>query len=523
MIPSLPKTAVTAFVLALVIAALLTPNLRRFAEAHGFLDEPKDSRRIHRRAVPRIGGLAVVAAFYAPLLGLLLYETDLGRLFYENGVRGMSLLLGGFAIAALGLYDDLRGANAWQKFAVQFGVAGALWSCGYRIEQVSLPGGALELGLFALPLTLVWIVGLINAMNLIDGLDGLAGGVALCAVLTNLVVSMVRGQPIMTLCMAALAGALIGFLFYNFNPASIFLGDTGSLFLGYVLAVSSIRTHQKSSAVVSLLVPVVALAVPIVDTALAMGRRALTGRSMFSGDRDHIHHRLLDLGLSQRQAALVLYATSVVLGGVALALAFANDPAVAWILVALSIAGFVALRRLGFFHVGGDMLRLRKRNLAMRSAVDNIALSLRRAGSVGDVLDSVKIFASVVSADQMRVYLRSADLALQGVKATVLRGPSRLPINGHANDAPAPFLAHFNLPDEMGKVELEWHDGRVELDRDHELATEVMCGHIAHALRRVAPEIMLPLRESRPIWAPIEPFVTSLALARDRRRRDSDA
>src|SRR5438874_419385 len=325
MIPSLPKTAVTAFVLALVIAALLTPNLRRFAEAHGLLDEPKDSRRIHRRAVPRIGGLAVVAAFYAPLLGLLLYETDLGRLFYENGVRGMSLLLGGFAIAALGLYDDLRGANAWQKFALQFGVAGALWSCGYRIEQVSLPGGALELGLFALPLTLVWVVGLINAMNLIDGLDGLAGGVALCAVLTNLVVSIVRGQPIMTLCMAALAGALIGFLFYNFNPASIFLGDTGSLFLGYVLAVSSIRTHQKSSAVVSLLVPVVALAVPIVDTALAMGRRALTGRPMFSGDRDHIHHRLLGLGLSQRQVVLVLYGASIVLGGVALALAFVND------------------------------------------------------------------------------------------------------------------------------------------------------------------------------------------------------
>jgi UDP-GlcNAc:undecaprenyl-phosphate GlcNAc-1-phosphate transferase len=424
----------------------------------------------------------------------------------------------------LGLYDDLRGANAWQKFAVQFGVAGSLYWCGYRIEQVSLPGGALELGLFALPITLVWIVGLINAMNLIDGLDGLAGGVALCAVLTNLVVSMVRGQPIMTLCMAALAGALIGFLFYNFNPASIFLGDTGSLFLGYVLAVSSIRTHQKSSAVVSLLVPLVALAVPIVDTALAMGRRALTGRPMFSGDRDHIHHRLLGLGLSQRQAALVLYAASIVLGGIALALAFANDPAVAWILVALSIAGFIALRRLGFFHAGANMFRLRKRNLELRSAVDNIALSLRRAGTVGDVLDSVKVFASIVSADRMRVYLQSAELALHNsVKSAVLRGPSLQLINSQANDVPAPFLARFSLPDDMGKVELEWHDGRLELDRDHELATEVMCGHIAHALRRVAPETMLPPPEPRLIWPPIESLVDSLAPVRDRRRRDSDA
>src|SRR2546421_12464368 len=189
MIPSLPKTAITAFALALVIAALLTPNLRRFAEAHGLLDQPKDSRRVHRRAVPRIGGLAVVAAFYGPLLGLLLYETELGRRFYERGASGISLLVGGFAIAALGLYDDLRGANAWQKFAVQFGVAGALYWCGYRIEQVSLPGGALELGLFALPLTLVWIVGLINAMNLIYGLDGLAASGALCAGLTNRAVS----------------------------------------------------------------------------------------------------------------------------------------------------------------------------------------------------------------------------------------------------------------------------------------------------------------------------------------------
>src|SRR5207237_10057622 len=181
------------------------------------------------------------------------------------------------------------------------------------------------------PVTVLWIVGIINAINLIDGLDGLAGGVALCAVVTNLIVSSMQPHHMMTLCMATLAGALLGFLFYNFNPASIFLGDTGSLFLGYVLAVSSIRTHQKSSAVVSLLVPVVVLAVPIVDTALAMGRRALTGRSMFSGDRDHIHHRLLDLGLSQRQATLVLYATSVVLGGVALALGFANEPPVPWI------------------------------------------------------------------------------------------------------------------------------------------------------------------------------------------------
>src|SRR5712671_3085959 len=387
MIPSLARTAVAAFLLALMIAALLTPNLRRFAEARGLFDEPKDSRRMHRRAIPRIGGLAVVAAFYLPLVGLLVYEPALGRYFYSKGWVGFSFLLGGLAIAGLGLYDDLRGANAYQKFAVQFAVAAMLYPCGYRIEQIALPGGALTLGIFAFPVTVVWIVGVINAINLIDGLDGLAGGVALCAVLTNLVVAASQPHLIMTLCMATLAGALLGFLIYNFNPASIFLGDTGALFLGYVLAASSIRTNHKSTTVisVSLLVPMVALALPILDTLLAMGRRAIAGRSMFSGDREHIHHRLLRLGLSQRQVVLLLYAASFVFGGAALILALTDEPAVRWIVVAVFGGTFLVLRRLGFFRGTLAAMRARRRNLALRSAMADIAFSLRRASSVADI------------------------------------------------------------------------------------------------------------------------------------------
>src|SRR5712671_4156975 len=457
MIPSLLKTSVAAFLLALMIAALLTPNLRRFAEARGLFDEPKDSRRMHRRAIPRIGGLAVVAAFYLPLVGLLVYEPALGRYFYSKGWVGFSFLLGGLAIAGLGLYDDLRGANAYQKFAVQFAVAAMLYPCGYRIEQIALPGGALTLGIFAFPVTVVWIVGVINAINLIDGLDGLAGGVALCAVLTNLVVAASQPHLIMTLCMATLAGALLGFLIYNFNPASIFLGDTGALFLGYVLAASSIRTNHKSTTVisVSLLVPMVALALPILDTLLAMGRRAISGRPMFSGDREHIHHRLLRLGLSQRQVALALYGASVLLGAVALTLSFVSEPAVAWILVADSLAAFLALRQLGFFRAGAQMFQLRRRNLALRSAVDKIAGALRRATSVGDVLDSAKAFASLVCADRVRVFLESADVALhESVRSPAVLAPSVLPVNGHVNEVARPFLANFSLPHALGKVEL---------------------------------------------------------------------
>jgi UDP-GlcNAc:undecaprenyl-phosphate GlcNAc-1-phosphate transferase len=495
--PTSPRTAIAAFTLALMIAALLTPNLRRFAEQRGLLDEPRDSRKIHPRGLPRIGGLAIIAAFYGPLIGLLLYETDLGALFYADGWPSIALLGGGLAIAALGLFDDLRGAGARTKLIVEFAIAAGLYYCGYQIREISFPGfagGGFEFGLLAFPLTMLWIVGVINAMNLIDGLDGLAGAVALCAVSTNLIVAIVRVEPVMMLCMAALAGALIGFLFYNFNPASIFMGDSGSLFLGYVLAVSSIRTHQKSAAVVSLLVPLVALAVPITDTALAMARRALAGRSMFNADREHIHHRLLNLGLTQRQAVLILTLTSLVLGGVALALAFVGDPAVAWVLVVVAVCGTLALRRIGFFHVDKGLIRLRRRNRELRSAVDVIAHQLRRAVSVDQVLESAKSFAGAVSADAIWVELDPARFKIDpppGIVSASWAGPKLTPYNGKARDLPELLRARFDLPRKIGKLELNWVD-RAEMDRDHELAAEAVCRNIGVAIDR--------LRRPRPQW-----------------------
>src|SRR5438132_196641 len=222
-------------------------------------------------------------------------------------------------------------------------------------------------------------------------------------------------------------------------------------------------------------------------------------------------------------------AAYAVSGACAIGIAFATDHVVALILVALSVVGFVSLRRLGYFHAQAGMLQLRRRNLGMRSAVQEIADSLRHACSVDDVLDSAKAFAAVVSADRMRVDLRSAQV--ESIRrSAVLRGPSLLPMNGHvndvplllANDAPNPFLVRFELPDALGRVELEWHDGRDNVDRDHELAAEILCGHIAQALRRVTPP-PAPRRLFAPIWAPIEPLVSSLSNARNRLRRDHDA
>jgi UDP-GlcNAc:undecaprenyl-phosphate GlcNAc-1-phosphate transferase len=265
----------------------------------------------------------------------------------------VAFLAGGAAICALGLFDDIRGSGAGIKFLAQFGIAGALYYAGFRINELSLPFvGTVTLGPLSLLFTMVWIVGIINAMNLIDGLDGLAAGVGLFAVATTFALAATRGDAIMTLFMAALAGALLGFLFYNFNPASIFMGDTGSMFLGYVLAVGAVQTSQKSSTAVAILVPIVALGVPIADTMLAMIRRIVRHRPMFSADRAHIHHKLLDLGLSQKQAVLILYAVSILLGGVALLLTVASSLQSAILLGTMGVLAFAGVRKLGYGRLG---------------------------------------------------------------------------------------------------------------------------------------------------------------------------
>src|SRR6185295_14673932 len=287
------RTAGVAFLLSVICGGILTPIVRHLANRFGLFDHARSSRKIHGKPIPRLGGIAIVIAFYAPLVGLLLFQTGVGQLFFAEREHVIGLFAGGLSIAALGLYDDVRGANAWKKFIVQFAVAGLLYYLGFRIDVIANPlGSEIHLGWVSLPFTVFWIVGVINALNLIDGLDGLAGGVALVAVSTTFFISAQRGHPLMILVCAALAGSILGFLFYNFNPASIFMGDSGSMFLGFVLAASALRTGQKSSTAVAVLIPAIALGLPILDTLLAVSRRAVRGQPVFRADREHIHHRL---------------------------------------------------------------------------------------------------------------------------------------------------------------------------------------------------------------------------------------
>ena len=300
-----------AAAVAFAIAFLTTPPVKRFAESIGAIDVPKDERRVHNHPIPRMGGLAILLGFVLSML-----------LFVDMSTQIVGLLLGTVIIAVMGALDDIVNLNAWVKLAGQIVAAGVAIRCGIVVDAISnfTPSGGttfLYTNWLAIPITLFWIVACTNAVNLIDGLDGLAVGVSTISSLTMLLVSLFVAEPSVSLILAALTGACVGFMPYNLNPAKIFMGDVGSQMLGFVLSTASIIGLFKFHAIISFLVPLLALAVPLADTVFAFIRRIVHGQSPFHPDRGHFHHRLLALGMSQKQAVAVLYGVSAVLGLIA--------------------------------------------------------------------------------------------------------------------------------------------------------------------------------------------------------------
>ncbi len=300
-----------ATVVAFAVSYMMTPPVKRFAEAVGAMDVPRDDRRMHRRPIPRMGGLAIFLGFVLSLL-----------LFVDMSEQVMGLLLGTIVIAVMGALDDIMSLNAWIKLAGQMLAAGVAIRFGIVVDAISnfTPAGGitfLNTSWLSIPVTMLWIVACTNAVNLIDGLDGLAVGVSTISSLTMLVVSLYVADPAVSLILAALTGACVGFMPYNLNPAKIFMGDVGSQMLGFVLATASIMGLFKFHAIISFLVPLLALAVPLADTVFAFFRRIFKGQSPFRADKGHFHHRLMALGMSQKQAVAVLYGISAVLGLIA--------------------------------------------------------------------------------------------------------------------------------------------------------------------------------------------------------------
>ena len=355
-----------SLIVAMGTTWIVTQLVILIPERLGAVDLP-GGRRTHETPTPRIGGVAIFAGFVA---GMAFAAYATGLLFHvPQGVYWRGLMFAALGLFLVGLIDDLWGLSYRWKFAAQIVAAVYVWNSGFRIDIISHPlGGDLDLGMLSLPLTVLWIVGITNAVNLIDGLDGLAVGVALIATLTVGLIAFERNLLGVTAACVTLAGSLAAFLYFNFNPARIFLGDSGTMFIGFVLAVTSVRGSQKGPTAVAILVPLLVLGLPLMDTGLAVVRRTLrvgtrgmrtdsalryfarNYQHVFLPDREHIHHRLLDVGFSHRNAVFVLYGVATLFALAAFAMVLIQSRFIGLLLLTVlgaTMAGFLGLL---YFH-----------------------------------------------------------------------------------------------------------------------------------------------------------------------------
>lgn len=337
-----------AFVLAAGVALLITPGVIFLAAKTGAMDTP-DARKVHKKPIPRIGGLGIYAAFMVAMLTLMSFV----QLPDEVMTELIGLMTGGSLIVLVGIIDDYKNLPAKVKLLGQILAAAVLVIVfDVRIDFITDPfGDYIYTEWLAVPLTIFWIVSLTNTVNLIDGLDGLAAGVSTIASITIFLVALQQNIVLVAVLTAALAGAAFGFLYYNFNPARIFMGDSGSMFLGYMLAGISVIGAVKSAATIALIVPILALGLPILDTAFAIVRRYRGGVPIFKPDKGHLHHRLLDLGFSQRQAVLLMYVISALLGLSAVVLTEVSSQIAILIVCAVVAVVLFGAKKIGIFRL----------------------------------------------------------------------------------------------------------------------------------------------------------------------------
>ena len=379
-----------AFLTALALSAIGTAVFKRVAPRLGLVDQPDHDRKLHAAPMPTGGGVVIfLSAAVVIVIGLSAGIPEFAETLDEP-LRVLGLGVAATGMLVLGLFDDMRRLDAWTKLWVQIGLAVFVYAAGVRIDTLGLGGVGLSLAVWiSLPVTVAWLVGITNSFNLIDGSDGVAGGAALFALFTFAIVSLMTGQDYAAALALILAGATLGFLFYNFPPASIYLGDAGSQLLGFSLAALAVVATQKSSTVVAIAVPILSFGVPILDTALAVVRRVIRGRPVFEADRGHIHHRLAELGHSPRMIAFGLWGVSAIFGLLSLLLLGGTSTEVAIILLAAGAMVFVLIQRLHLpelFAISGWVTsRGSSRDGGLH--IDRIAHGVRSAPSVPELLD----------------------------------------------------------------------------------------------------------------------------------------
>jgi UDP-GlcNAc:undecaprenyl-phosphate/decaprenyl-phosphate GlcNAc-1-phosphate transferase len=366
----LMRTYVCVYLGAAILALVLTPMVMVLARRINALDHP-GVRSVHARPIPRIGGVAIFLSAMCMIVSVLLLDNQIGMMFRSFPLQMVTLLCAVTGVFLVGLIDDLRNLPARVKFAAELIAAVALCWTGVRITTLSITSNAvLHLAWLSYPLTVLWIVGITNAVNLSDGLDGLAAGVSAIACAVIAIFAIRSDIDIMAIFMLALLGGLTGFLFFNFNPAKIFMGDCGSLFVGFTIASASVMCLTKCSALVGLALPMLAMGIPIFDTLFSMLRRFLERRSLFAPDRSHFHHRLMNLGLKQCHAVIAIYAATCVVAGLGLFM-LVRDDAGALVL----LGGLLLLQILMFRIVGAIRFRATLAGLYDRCA---LALSQKR-------------------------------------------------------------------------------------------------------------------------------------------------
>jgi UDP-GlcNAc:undecaprenyl-phosphate GlcNAc-1-phosphate transferase len=393
------KSYFALFLIATIAALLITPLIRRLCERFKLLDVPADERRVHKFGIPRLGGVAIYLSMGLALATLPLVSNLLTQSLRTYYIADLLIaLLPATLVLMLGVYDDLRGTNAAVKFLCLGLIAALFYWMGGRIEVLAIPFvGAVHLPpVIGFLVTVFWLVGIANAFNLIDGMDGLAPGAALFSSIVILAISLAQENPLMIVVSLVLCGALAGFLRYNFNPASIFMGDSGALFVGFLLAALAVLGTQKATTAVAVLTPILAFGLPVVDTSVTMARRLVAGRPIFQGDSEHIHHMLLARGWSQRRVVLILYAVCAVFGLLAALFTKTSSPQTGFVLFVIAVVVIIAVGHLRYHEVDelrAGMIRTvgdRRMRVANNIRLRRATLSLSQSSNLNEIFEVVR-------------------------------------------------------------------------------------------------------------------------------------
>jgi UDP-GlcNAc:undecaprenyl-phosphate/decaprenyl-phosphate GlcNAc-1-phosphate transferase len=403
---------------SLLLSFVLTKYVRDVATARGWVAAPALERHLHSRPLPRFGGVAIFLSFlltFAVALpwGWHYFAVGLGLSFRTV----LTILLPGCLIFGLGIYDDIRSVSPYTKVAVQAVAGTMLFAGGLRILDLPVLFGSHHFPwLVGLAFTIFWVLGITNAFNLIDGLDGLAAGSALFSTVVVFAVALVSGSSLVSLMALALAGSILGFLRFNFSPATIFLGDCGSLFIGFMLSALALQGAQKAPTIIAVSIPVVSFGLPILETALSIVRRYLGGRPVFTADREHIHHKLLQRGLSHRQVVITLYAVSALFALLSLFLLWPSGDMLGLVLAVLGTGIWIGVQHLGYLEFG-ELRRVAHRTIERQILINNLAIrrateELKVAGSYSQLC---RILVAALTGNdfdgfELRFHSQSTDL-----------------------------------------------------------------------------------------------------------------